>query len=91
MQTHAIVVPTRAIQTGQQGEYVYVVRTDSTAESRAVKTAGMYQNVTLISDGLKMGERVIVSGQLRVAPNARVTVQNTLTETQRAPAPGGGL
>ena len=90
---NAIVVPTKAIQTGQQGEYVYVVRTDSTAESRAVKTSGAYQNLTLISDGLKAGERVIVNGQLRVAPNTKVMVQSTLPGSQAAasgPA-GGGL
>jgi multidrug efflux system membrane fusion protein len=86
-QKDAIVVPTKAIQSGQQGEYVYVVRTDSTAESRPVKTAGAYQNLTLISDGLKPGERVIVNGQLRVSPNAKVMVQDTLPG---APAAAGG-
>jgi multidrug efflux system membrane fusion protein len=40
MQNKVVVVPTKAIQTGQQGEYVYVVRNDSTAESRPVKTRG---------------------------------------------------
>ena len=92
-QRNAIVVPTKAIQTGQQGEYVYVIRADSTAESRPVKTAGAYQNLTLISDGLKAGERVIVNGQLRVAPNTKVMVQGTLPGSQTAasgPA-GGGL
>jgi multidrug efflux system membrane fusion protein len=93
-QKHTVVVPTKAIQTGQQGEYVYVVRTDSTAESRAVKTAGVYQNLTLITDGLKAGEQVIVNGQLRVAPNAKVIVQGTLPGTQRdtaaASGPAGG-
>ena len=93
-QKNAIVVPTKAIQTGQQGEYVYVVRTDSTAESRPVKTAGVYQNVTLVSDGLSAGERVIVNGQLRVAPNAKVVVQSTLPGTQTgtgaASGPAGG-
>src|ERR1035437_5638578 len=88
-QKNAIVVPTKAIQTGQQGEYVYVVRTDSTAESRPVKTAGAYQNLTLISDGLKAGEHVIVNGQLRVAPNAKVVVQSTLPGTQTNTAVGG--
>jgi len=82
IQKNALVVPTKAIQTGQQGEYVYVVRADSTAESRPVKTAGAYQNVTLISDGLKTGERVVVNGQMRVAPNAKVFVQDTLPGTQ---------
>jgi len=93
-QKNAVVVPTKAVQTGQQGEYVYVVRTDSTAESRPVKTAGAYQNLTLISDGLKVGERVIVNGQLRVAPNAKVMVQSTLPGTQTnaaaASGPAGG-
>ncbi|HXY50273.1 MAG TPA: efflux RND transporter periplasmic adaptor subunit [Terriglobales bacterium] len=96
-QKNAIVVPTKAIQTGQQGEYVYVVRPDSTAESRPVRTAGAYQNLTLVPEGLKPGEHVIVNGQLRVAPNARVVVQSTLpatqidTDTAVRPAGGGGL
>lgn len=93
-QKNAMVVPTKAIQTGQQGEYVYVVRTDSTAESRPVKTSGTYQNLTLVSEGLKAGERVIVNGQLRVAPNAKVVVQNAGTQTDTAGAnspTGGGL
>ena len=95
-QKNAIVVPTKAIQTGQQGDYVYVVKADSTAESRPVKTAGTYQNLTLVSDGLQTGESVIVNGQLRVAPNAKVVVQNTLPASQSgAAAPkgpsGGGL
>ena len=93
-QKDALVVPTKAIQTGQQGEYVYVVRADSTAESRPVKTAGVYQNLTLISDGLKTGEHVVVNGQMRVAPNAKVFVQDTLPGTQPASAvassPAGG-
>jgi multidrug efflux system membrane fusion protein len=93
-QKNAVVVPTKAIQTGQQGEYVYVVRADSTAESRLVKTVGVYQNLTVISEGLKSGESVIVNGQLRVAPNAKVVVQSTLPGTQTdsgAPSgPGGG-
>ena len=89
-QKNAVVVPTKAIQAGQQGEYVYVVTADSTAESRPVKTAGVYENLTLISDGLKTGEYVIVSGQLRVAPNAKVTVQSTLPGTQPSPATAGG-
>jgi len=82
MQNKVVVVPTKAIQTGQQGEYVYVVRNDSTAESRPVKTRGAYQNLTLVSEGLKPGERVIVDGQLRVAPNAKVTVQSTIPGAQ---------
>jgi multidrug efflux system membrane fusion protein len=93
-QKNAVVVPTKAIQSGQQGDYVYVVRTDSTAESRPVKQAGTYQNLTLIAEGLKPGEQVIVNGQMRVAPNAKVVVQSTMpatpTNAAAAGAPAGG-
>lgn len=96
MQKNAVVVPTKAIQTGQQGDYVYVVRADSTAESRPVKTAGAYQNLTLIAGGLNAGEQVIVDGQLGVAPNAKVVVQGRLPGAQADSsaakgAAGGGL
>ena len=90
MQKNAVVVPTKAIQTGQQGEYVYVVRADSTAESRPVKTMGVYQNLTVISQGLSAGEQVIVNGQLRVTPNGKVVVQSTVPGTQTGSAAAGG-
>ena len=96
MQRQAIVVPTKAVQSGQQGEYVYVVRNDSTAEARPVKTVGAYRNLTVVAQGLKPGEQVIVNGHLRVAPDAKVAVQGTLpTEPIDAAATtgtaGGGL
>src|SRR5215510_678917 len=94
-QKNAIVVPTKAIQNGQQGDYVYVVRADSIAESRAVKQVGTYQNLTLISDGLKAGKQVVVNGHMRVAPNSKVVVQSTMpTQTNAAAngaSTGGGL
>ena len=81
-QKNVTVVPTKAILNGQQGEYVYVVRANSTAESRPVKSAGAYQNLTVVSDGLKTGERVIVNGQLRVSPDAKVNVQSATPGVQ---------
>ena len=95
-QKNVMVVPARAVLTGQQGEYVYVVRADSTAESRPVKSAGVYQNLTVVSEGLRTGEHVIVNGQLRVSPDAKVNVQSTAPggqvdrSTAAGPA-GGGL
>lgn len=97
---NAILVPTKAIQTGQQGLYVYVVTAQNTAESRAVETTGTYQGFTVVSEGVIAGEKVVVDGQLRVAPNAKVVVQGTLPgstppstpESANAKAvPGGGL
>ncbi|MBZ5719036.1 MAG: efflux RND transporter periplasmic adaptor subunit [Acidobacteriia bacterium] len=93
---NAIVVPTKALQSGQQGEYVYVVTPQDTAEARPVKTSGTYHDLTLVSEGLTPGERVIVTGQLRVAPNAKVVVQSTLPGSASAKvsaaidAPAGG-
>ena len=96
LQKNAIVVPSRAIQSGQQGEYVYVVREDNTAEARPVATSITYQDLTQVSQGLKPGERVVVDGQLRVIPNSKVVVQSTVSAATPAttPAPsatsGGG-
>jgi len=74
----AITVPTKAIQSGQQGDYVFVVRKDGIAEPRQVTTIGTYQNLTLVKGGLNSGDTVIVDGQLRVAPNGKVLIQSSL-------------
>lgn len=74
----AITVPTKAVQSGQQGDYVYVVSKDGTAVPHQVKTVGTYQNLTLVKSGLSTGDTVIVDGQLRVTPNGKVAVQSSL-------------
>lgn len=75
---NAITVPTKAVQSGQQGDYVYVVTKDGTAIPHQVTTVGTYQNLTLVKSGLNPGDTVIVDGQLRVAPNGKVVVQSSL-------------
>jgi multidrug efflux system membrane fusion protein len=75
---NAITVPTKAVQSGQQGEYVYVVSKDGTATPHQVTTVGTYQNLTIVRSGLNPGDTVIVDGQLRVAPNGKVVVQSSL-------------
>ncbi|MCU1307756.1 MAG: efflux pump, family, rane fusion lipoprotein, partial [Acidobacteriaceae bacterium] len=92
MQKNAVVVPTKAVQVGQQGEYVYVVNDQNTAEPKPVVTAGAYQDFTIISKGLQPGERVITEGQLRVAPNAKVNPSNTPADnSSQSNKVGGGL
>ncbi|HEX6853436.1 MAG TPA: efflux RND transporter periplasmic adaptor subunit [Candidatus Polarisedimenticolaceae bacterium] len=68
----AIVVPRTAVQTGQSGTYVFVVRPDGTAETRAVEVAFTRDDVTIVRGALAAGETVITDGQLRVVPGARV-------------------
>lgn len=96
VEKNAVVVPTKAVQSGQQGDYVYVVNQQDVAEVRPVVQAGTYQGLTIVKQGLKPGERVIVEGQLRVAPNSKVAVQSTLPAgaPAKSSAPGqsgGGL
>ncbi|MBV9607916.1 MAG: efflux RND transporter periplasmic adaptor subunit, partial [Acidobacteria bacterium] len=85
-QTNATVVPTNAVLIGQQGSYVYVVTPDGTAQPRNVVTSGTYQGLTLISQGLKPGEKVVVNGQLRVVPNSKVTIQSSASGNADTPA-----
>src|SRR5256885_4559633 len=54
-QKGAIIVATKAVQTGQQGDYVYVIKSDNTAEPRPVTTSGTYKDVTLVAKGLSAG------------------------------------
>jgi multidrug efflux system membrane fusion protein len=75
---HAITVPTKAVQSGQQGDYVYVVSKDGTATPHQVTSIGTYRNLTLVKSGLNSGDTVIVDGQLRVTPNGKVLVQSSL-------------
>lgn len=71
---NATVVPSQAIQTGQKGDLVYVVKADSTAEERPVKVARTYEGDAVISSGLTPGETVVTDGQLRLIPGIKVQV-----------------
>lgn len=69
------VVPSQAVQTGQTGQYVFVVKDDLTAEMRPVEVSRAYGEETIIAKGLKPGERVVTDGQLRLAPGAKVEIK----------------
>jgi multidrug efflux system membrane fusion protein len=71
----AIVVPSQAIQTGQQGSFVYVVKPDLTVEARPVTPGLVDGRDTVITKGLAAGERVVTDGQLRLIPGARVDIR----------------
>ncbi len=75
-QPNAIVVPTQALQTGQNGQYVFVVKSDGTAESRPIVAGRAVENVTIVEKGLQSGETVVTDGQLRLVPGSRVKVKN---------------
>jgi membrane fusion protein, multidrug efflux system len=73
----AIVVPSVAVQAGQQGQYVFVVKPDQTVELRTVAVARAKGDETVIKSGLKPGETVVTDGQIRLTPGSHVTIKNT--------------
>ena len=76
-QPNAIVVPTSAIQTGQKGQYVYVVKNDLTVEDRIITVGMTLNSETVIDKGLQAGERVVTDGQLRLVPGAKVEIKKS--------------
>ncbi len=76
VEANALVVPSQAVQTGQDGPYVYVVKDDLTVEPRAVKPGPAAEGVVVITKGLAAGERVVTDGQLRLFPGAKVDAQD---------------
>jgi len=78
-QTDAVVVPSQAIQTGQQGQYVYVVRQDSTVESRPVTVGLRVGNESVVEKGISPGDKVVTDGHLRLVPGTRVQVKGEVT------------
>jgi len=78
-----LVVPNQAVQPGQSGQMVYVVKPDSTVEARGVTVARVAGADAVIGKGLEPGETVVTDGQLRLVPGARVEVKGE-PDTQRA-------
>jgi multidrug efflux system membrane fusion protein len=82
VEPNAIVVPSQALQTGQQGtQFVFVVKADSTVENRPVTVARTQGSETVVSKGLTAGEKVVIDGQPRLVSGSKVEVR-----TPRAPA-----
>jgi multidrug efflux system membrane fusion protein len=75
----AILVPSQAVQTGQQGSFVFVVQPDMKATLRPIVIGETIDNETVVNSGLKPGETVVTDGQLRLIPGATVTIKTGLT------------
>jgi multidrug efflux system membrane fusion protein len=71
----ALVVPTSALQDGQKGTYVFVVRKDMTVEPRVIAIGPADGRLTVVRSGLVLGDTVVTEGQLRLFPGAPVQLQ----------------
>jgi len=74
---NAIVVPSQAVQAGQQGQYVFIVKPDLTVESRPVVVSRTVDGETVIQKGLSPDEQVVTDGQLRLYPGAQVEIKTS--------------
>ncbi|MEI6349612.1 MAG: efflux RND transporter periplasmic adaptor subunit [Verrucomicrobiota bacterium] len=68
----AVLVPNEAVQVGQNGPFVFVVKPDSTVELRSIKPGQRQGNEVVVTSGLKPGENVVVTGQIALAPGTPV-------------------
>ena len=78
-----MVVPGQAVQTGQKGQFVFVVTPDATAEIRPVAVGPVSGAMTVIEKGLQPGERVVVDGQMRVVPGGKVEIRQPSEEKNK--------
>jgi multidrug efflux system membrane fusion protein len=84
----AVLVPAVAPQMSAKGSFVYVVKDDSTAELRLVKTGQAQGDLVVIEEGVKPGEKVVVNGQLGVTPGGKVRDASAAPPAPAAPAAG---
>ena len=74
--TNAVVVPSQAVQVGQQGQYLFVVKSDLTVELRPIVIGNRIGEESVITSGVRPGEKLVTTGQLRLVPGMRVQIQN---------------
>ena len=75
LQLNATVVPSQSVQTGQVGKYLFVVKSDNTADFRPVVVGAAVQGETVIEKGVAPGETVVTDGQLLLAPGSPVEIK----------------
>jgi multidrug efflux system membrane fusion protein len=77
---NAIVIPSTAVQTGPEGQYVYVVGQDMVADVRKIEVRRTEGDHTIVARGLAKGEQVVTRGQLRLGPKTRVQISKSPAE-----------
>jgi len=79
--TDAVVVPSETIQSGQKGQFAFVVKPDQTAELRVVTPGETVDKMTVVQKGISAGETVVTDGQLRLFPGATVRLASASKPT----------
>jgi multidrug efflux system membrane fusion protein len=88
--TGVVVVPAAAVQAGQQGSFVFVMKGDHTVEQRPVVAQAAGTSVAVIDQGVRAGETVVVDGQMNLTPGARVQPKAEAAPVATASAAAAG-
>lgn len=73
---NAIVVPSPAVQTGQQGTFVFIVKPDQTVDFRTVTVARVSGDETVVESGVSAGDTVVTDGHLRLVPGSKISIKS---------------
>ena len=80
----AVTVPSRAVQQGADGNFLYAVKDDSSVEMRRVETLASEEDVTAVRGAIQIGETIVTDGHLRLTPGAKVRVKE-VSSSSKAP------
>jgi multidrug efflux system membrane fusion protein len=80
---NAVVVPSQAVQEGQQGQFVFVIGKDMTAELRPVEVSRALDGQSVVAKGIQPGEVVVTDGQIRLTPGAKVEMKNPVDQNAK--------
>jgi multidrug efflux system membrane fusion protein len=75
---NAIVVPSQAVQTGQNGQFVFVVKPNNTVELRNITVNRTFNGLSAIARGVQPGETVVTDGQSNLSPGAKIRIKTGL-------------
>jgi multidrug efflux system membrane fusion protein len=75
VEKNGLTVPSQCVQQGPNGAFVYVIEPDNTAQMQAVTVGQVQDNEALITDGLTAGQKVVVDGQYKLQPGAKIIIQ----------------
>jgi multidrug efflux system membrane fusion protein len=81
---NALVIPSQAVQSGQEGQFVFVVKPDLTVEPRPVVVERNFNGESVLKSGVQPGEQVVTDGQVRLFPGAKVEIKNPVGSAAKA-------
>jgi multidrug efflux system membrane fusion protein len=87
---HAVVIPSEAVQVGQEGQHVFVVKPDKTVEVRPVTIGTTSEGEAVIAKGLVPGEQIVREGQFLLGPGSRIDIKSSSAATEETKGEAGG-